>query len=116
MNENGGARSKIAFDMYVKSKIKIFNVKIFNIFYKVFNIKFFLTFRSMVAVKNYKESSNKFPVVCEVIPEENEKVLTGEISAIVGKDLNHVLMIVGLMLICFVSSLIVIISIKCKKS
>ena len=71
---------------------------------------FFLTFRSMVAVKNYKELQ-KFPVVCEVVPEENEKILTEEISAIFGKDLKHALMIVGLMLICFVSSLIVMICI-----
>ena len=70
----------------------------------------------MVALKNYKESSNKFPVVCEVGPEENEKVLRNEISATFGKDLNHVLMIVGLMSMCFVSSLIVLICIKCKKS
>ena len=65
----------------------------------------------MVAVKNYKELQ-AFPVVCEVIPEENEKILTEEIF---GKDLKHALMIVGLMLICFVSSLIVMICIKCKK-
>ena len=79
------------------------------------SISFFLsTFRSMVAVKNYKELQ-KFPVVCEVVPEENEKILTEEISAIFGKDLKHALMIVGLMLICFVSSLIVMICIKCKK-
>ena len=76
---------------------------------------FFLILRSLVAVKNYRESY-KFPVVCEVVPEETEKILTDEISAIFEDDLKCTLMIVGLMLFSFLTFLTVMRCIKCKNN